>query len=204
MRALFLNATLKPSPEGSNTGMLIDVVAEELQSAHGVETEVVRLVDHDIAPGVVSEEARPGDEWPSLHEKVVAADILVVGTPTWLGQPSSVSKRALERMDAMISETREDGTPVAFNRVAGVIVTGNEDGAHHCISEISGALIDVGYTIPGQAWTYWNKGPGPGSEEYGSTDDREWTHETGRAMAHVLAHTARALAAHPIPKPPNA
>lgn len=81
---------------------------------------------------------------------------------------------------------------------------GNEDGAHHCIAEMAGAAIDIGFTVPGQAWTYWNKGPGPGEEEYLNTDDKEWTHTTGDAMAHVLVHTARALAATPIPKPPNA
>jgi multimeric flavodoxin WrbA len=204
MRALVLNATLKPSPEDSNTGMLAGFVGGVLSSEHGVEVEHVRLVDHDIAPGVVSEAVRPGDEWPALHDKILAADILIVATPTWLGQPSSVAKRALERMDGMISETGDDGTPVAFNRVAGVIVTGNEDGAHHCIAEISGALVDIGYTIPGQAWTYWNKGPGPGDEEYGSTDERDWTHDTGRSMAHVLVHTARALQASPIPELANA
>lgn len=107
----------------------------------GIDVEHVRLVDHDIAPGVVSEEVRAGDEWPALRRRILEAEILVIATPTWLGQPSSVAKRALERMDALLSET-DDGTPVAMNRVAGVIVTGNEDGAHHCIAEISGALIE--------------------------------------------------------------
>jgi multimeric flavodoxin WrbA len=204
MRALFLNATLKPSPEPSNTGKLAEVVGGFLTEQHGVDVEHVRLVDHDIAPGVVSESVREGDAWPQVRVRILAADILVLATPTWLGQPSSVVKRALERMDAFISETRGDGTPVAFNRVAGFVVTGNEDGAHHCIADMAQAVIDLGYTVPGQAWTYWNKGPGPGEEEYGNTDEVEWTHRTGEAMAHVLAHTARALAATPIPKPPNA
>ena len=132
---------------------------------------------------------------------LLRCEILILATPTWLGQPSSVAKRTLERIDAFLSETSADGTPVAFNRVAGVIVTGNEDGAHHCISEIAGALIDIGYTIPGQAWTYWNKGPGPSEEEYGRSDDVHWTHHTGRSMAHVLVHAARALAAGPVPAP---
>ena len=105
-----------------------------------------------------------GDEWPAIRERLVASEILVIATPTWIGRPSSVAQRVLERMDAMLSETDDDDRPVAYNRVAGVVVTGNEDGAHHVISEISGALIDIGYTIPAQAWTYWNKGPGPGDE----------------------------------------
>ena len=98
----------------------------------GVTTDTIRLADHQIDPGVVSENVSDGDEWPGIRERILKADILVVATPTWLGQPSSVSKRALERMDAFISETKEDGeTPIAYDRVAGVVVVGNEDGAHH-------------------------------------------------------------------------
>lgn len=203
MRAIFLNATLKPSPEPSSTEELCRYVADRL-AEHDVTCEHIRLVDRRIDPGVVSEAVSDGDHWPGVRERILAADIVVFGTPTWLGQPSSVVKRALERMDAMIAETDEDGVPVLFNRVAGVVVVGNEDGAHHCIAEIAGAAIDLGLTVPGQAWTYWNKGPGPGEEEYRTTGDREWTHSTGDAMAHVLAHAARALSAAPIPKPPNA
>jgi multimeric flavodoxin WrbA len=203
VKALLLNATLKRSPEKSSTGALNAYVGDQLVRL-GTEIEHVRLADHVIEPGVVSEAIRDGDEWPALHAKVLAADIVVFGTPTWLGQPSSIVKRALERLDALISETSDDGTPAAFNKVAGFVVVGNEDGAHHCIAEMAGAAIDIGFTVPGQAWTYWNKGPGPGEEEYVTTDDRAWTHSTGDAMAHVLVHTARALAATPIPKPPNA
>jgi multimeric flavodoxin WrbA len=203
MKALFLNGTLKPSPETSNTGALAQFVGARL-AEHGVEVEHVRLVDHDIAPGVVSEAVRAGDGWPAIHDQVLAADIVVLATPTWLGQPGSVVKGALERMDAMLSETDDSGTPVAYNKVVGCIVTGNEDGAHHVIAELAQAAIDIGFTVPGQAWTYWNKGPGPSEEEYLSSDEQEWTHSTGAAMAHVLFHAATALAAHPIPKPPNA
>jgi multimeric flavodoxin WrbA len=201
MRALCLNCTLKRSPEPSNTESLADVVMSALR-AEGVETEEVRLVDHQIDPGVVSEAVSDGDQWPAIREQVVAADILVVATPTWLGQPSSVAKRALERMDAMLSETREDGeTPIAYGRVAGVVVTGNEDGAHHVIAEIAGALIDIGYTIPGQAWTYWNKGPGPGDEEWLTTDEREWSTTTGKTAAQNLLAVAKALQDVALPAP---
>ncbi|HEV6955298.1 MAG TPA: NADPH-dependent oxidoreductase, partial [Promicromonospora sp.] len=110
-------------------------------------------------------------------------------------------QRMLERMDAMLSETADDGTPVAYNRVAGVVVTGNEDGAHHVISEISGGLADIGYTIPGQAWTYWNQGPGPGDEYPDTEHGHEWSASTGRLMAHNLYAVASALAAHPVPAP---
>ena len=203
MRALFLNGTLKRSPEESSTGALSAYVGGRLEEA-GVEVGHVRLADRHIEPGVVSEPLSDKDEWPAIRELVIAADIVVFATPTWLGQPSSIIKAALERLDAMLSETSDDGTPLAFNKVAGYLVVGNEDGAHHCIAEMAGAANDVGFTNPGQNWTYWNKGPGPGDEEYLTTDDREWTHTTGDTMAHVLLHTARALAAQPIPAPPGA
>jgi multimeric flavodoxin WrbA len=201
MRAICLNCTLKRSPEPSNTESLAQVVLEPLRD-EGVEIDQVRLVDHVIEPGVVSEAVTDADEWPAIRERLLAADILVIATPTWLGQPSSVAKRALERMDALLSETHDDDeTPIAYGRVAGVVVTGNEDGAHHVIAEIAGALIDIGYTIPGQAWTYWNKGPGPGDEEWLTTDERDWSTSTGRTAARNLLAVARALSATPLPAP---
>lgn len=203
MRAIVLNGTLKPSPEDSNTEALSRFVLGVL-AEHGVEGEHVRLVDHEIPPGVSSEAQSDGDQWPAIREKVLASDIVILATPTWLGQVSSVTKLAMERMDAFLSESDDDGVPVAFNKVAGFVVTGNEDGAHACIAAMAQGLIDLGFTVPGQAWTYWNKGPGPGGEQYLNSGEKEWTHETGKAMAHVLVHTARALSANPIPKPPNA
>jgi hypothetical protein len=104
-------------------------------------------------------------------------------------------------MDAMLSEEDDDGRPVAYNRVAGVVVTGNEDGAHHVISEISGGLADIGYTIPGQAWTYWSRGPGPGDEYLDSDEGKDWSHSTGRAAAGNLVAVARALEANPVGPP---
>lgn len=202
MKALTLNCTLKRSPEESNTGALASVVEEALHG-HGVETDQIRLADHTIEPGVVSEAVTDADEWPAIRERILGADILIVATPTWLGQPSSIAKRALERMDAMLSETRADGTPVAYNRVAGVVVTGNEDGAHHVIAEVSQALNDIGYTCPGQNWTYWNKGPGPGEEEWLTTSDREWTITTGKTAAQNLVAVAKGLQASPLPAPPS-
>ena len=152
MKALFLNATLKRSPEPSSTGALNEYVGEQ-PAKHDVEVEHVRLADHVIEPGVVTEAVSDADEWPALHDRILAADIVVFGTPTWLGQPSSIIKRVLERLDALLSETSDDRTPAAYNRVAGFIVVGNEDGAHHCIAEMAGAAIDIGFTVPGQAWT---------------------------------------------------
>lgn len=197
MKALVLNCTLKPSPEPSNTEALARVVMEAL-GKKDVETELVRVVDHDVRPGVSSDEGE-GDEWPAIREKLLGAEILLVATPTWLGRPSSVAQRVLERMDALLSEEDDEGRPVAYNRVAGVVVTGNEDGAHHVIAEISGGLADIGFTIPGQAWTYWNRGPGPGDSYLESAEGREWSHTTGQAAAANLVAVARALADRPIP-----
>ncbi|HEX5711975.1 MAG TPA: NAD(P)H-dependent oxidoreductase [Solirubrobacterales bacterium] len=201
MKALILNCTLKASPQRSNTGVLAGVVGAKLGEL-GVEVDEVRVVDHEVKPGVSSDEGE-GDAWPGIRRRVLDAEILVFASPTWLGRPSSLAQRALERMDAMLSEQDEEGRPVAYNRVAGVVVTGNEDGAHHVISEISGALGDIGFTIPGQAWTYWNRGPGPGDDYLDSEAGHEWSHATGKAAAVNLHAAAAALAANPIPAPPS-
>lgn len=199
MRAVVLNCTLKPSPEPSNTDALARVVVDALVG-HGVEVSTVRLADHHLPPGVESD-LGDGDDWPAIRARVLDAEILVVATPTWVGHPSSYAQRALERMDAMISETDDDGRPVAYNRVAGVVVTGNEDGAHHVVSEVAGALVDIGFTIAPQGWTYWNRGPGPGPS-YAETDEgHDWSASTGRAMAQNLVGVARALAAAPLGSP---
>ena len=201
MRAVVLNCTLKRSLEPSNTEALAKVVSDAL-AGHGVEVRTFRVVDHAILPGVVTD-AGEGDDWPMLHEELLGAEILVMATPTWVGHPSSIAQRVLERMDAMISETDGEDRPVAYNRVAGVVVTGNEDGAHHVTSEIAGALGDIGYTVPGQAWTYWHLGPGAGPNYTDTDQGHDWSHSTGRAMASNLVAVASALAKSPIPAPPS-
>lgn len=197
MRAVVLNCTLKKSPDESNTDKLAQVVIDELTKLD-VEVTSFRLADHEIPPGVATD-LGGGDEWPHVHQLLLDSEILVFATPTWVGHPSSIAQRALERMDAMISETDDSGRPVAYNRVAGVVVTGNEDGAHHVISEIAGGLGDIGYTIPGQAWTYWNRGPGPGPSYSETSEGHAWSAETGRTMAANLHAVAQALAERPIP-----
>ena len=201
MKALVINCTLKESPEPSNTEALAGVVVEALRKEN-VKVAEVRAVDRSILPGVETEMGE-GDDWPAIHDQVLDSEILIIATPTWVGRPSSVAQRVLERMDAMIAETDDEERPVAYNRVAAVLVTGNEDGAHHVISEVSGALGDIGFTIPGQSWTYWNKGPGPG-EDYSETDEgHDWSHETGRAAAANLLAVAQALADEPMTAPPG-
>ena len=198
MRALVLNCTLKPWPEPSNTEALARVLMRAWENA-GIGCELVRLVDQDVKPGVKSDMGE-GDAWPAIREKIVAADILLMATPTWLGQQSSVCMRALERMDAMLSETKPDGRPIAFDKVAGVVVTGNEDGAHHIVGTVSQALIDIGFTVPGQAWTYWHLGPGPGPDYLEDDKGHEWSDRTGRNAARIMASVAVALQAHPMPQ----
>jgi multimeric flavodoxin WrbA len=201
MRAVVINCTLKPSPEKSNTEALAGLVAAELRERK-VDVDLVRAVDLNLRPGVLSDMG-DGDEWPRVHDLLLNAQILIIATPTWVGHPCSIAQRVIERMDAMISETDDVGRPVAYNRVAGVVVTGNEDGAHHVISEINGALCDIGYTIPGQAWTYWNKGPGPGVSYLDTEDGHDWSAKTGRAMAANLVAVAEALVARPMTAPPT-
>lgn len=197
MRAVILNCSLKKSPEPSNTELLARSVAAGLRE-RGVDVVSYRVADHAIPPGVQTDLGE-GDEWPRLHDELLNAEILVMASPTWLGHPSSVAQLVLERMDAMLAETDEQQRPVAYNRVAGVVVTGNEDGAHHVISEIAGALGDIGYTVPGQAWTYWNMGPGPGPSFTDTDHGHKWSTETAAAMAHNLHAVAHALQQTPIP-----
>ncbi|NJC42396.1 multimeric flavodoxin WrbA [Brevundimonas alba] len=191
MKALILNCTLKPSPETSSTEALARVLMAELEKG-GAQTELVRLVDLNIKPGVKTDQGE-GDDWPAVHDKILAADILVVATPTWLGQHSSVCMRALERMDAMLSETDDEGRGVAMNRVAGVVVTGNEDGAHHIVASVCQALIDVGFTVPGQSWTYWHLGPGPGPNYVDTEKAHDYSDRLARNAARNLLAVAKVL-----------
>lgn len=154
LKALALNATLKTgSSEPSSTDRMLSLVGEAL-AREKVEMATIRLADHNILPGVKSNEGA-ADAWHGIRRMILAADILIFGTPIWIGQPSSVAKRALERMDAFLSETDERHRMVSYGRVAAVAVVGNEDGAHHVSAEIYQALNDVGFTIPANAVVYW-------------------------------------------------
>lgn len=198
MRCTVLSCTLKPSSETSNTEVLAGKLTTVLQTL-GVDCEVIRLVDLNIKPGVKSDQGE-GDDWPMVRQKILSSEILVIATPTWLGQQSSVCQRALERMDAMLSEQAPDGRPVAFDRVAGIVITGNEDGAHHIVGTVAQCLIDIGFTVPGQAWTYWHLGPGAGPD-YTETDQaHDWSDMLARNAARLLESTARALQAVPLPR----
>lgn len=192
LRALAINCSLKSGSETSSTELLVGEVLEELTD-HGVGADPpIRVVDLDVRPGVTSDEG-DGDEWPALRERILAADILVFGTPIWLGQPSSVAKRVLERMDAMLSETDDEDRMITFDRVAIVCVVGNEDGAHHVSAELFQGLNDVGFTIPAAGVTYW-VGEAMQGIDYKDKDPKpEKTRVTTRTAASNAAHLARLL-----------
>lgn len=193
LAALALNCTLKASGAASSTDKLLREVLAEL-GRHEISGEVVRVVDLDIRPGVTSDEG-PGDDWPALRKKILAADILVFGTPVWLGQPSSVARRVLERMDAFLGETDDKKRTPSFGKVAVVAVVGNEDGAHHYHAEIFQALNDVGFTLAAGAGTYW-VGEAMGSTDYKDLDKPyDKTVQATRMLASNAAHLAGLLKA---------
>ena len=197
LTALVLNCTLTRSPDPSSTALIADEVLAAL-AEHGVRGEQVRVVDHDVRFGVETDMG-DGDAWPAIRERVLAADVVVLATPIWLGQPSAVAKMVLERLDAEISETDDEGRMLTYGTVAGVAVVGNEDGAHHTSAEVYQALNDVGFTLPANAVTYW-VGEAMGGTDYRDLDEKpEATQGTTRTLAANLAHLARLLRDAPYP-----
>jgi multimeric flavodoxin WrbA len=172
LRALFVNCTLKRSPEPSHTQGLIEV-SRSIMERHGVAVEVLRAVDHDIATGTwpdMTEHGWPTDEWPAIYHKVLQADILVLGGPIWLGDNSSVMKRVIERLYACSSLLNQAGQYAYYGRVGGCLITGNEDGIKHCAMNVLYSLQHLGSTIPPQADAGWigEAGPGPSYLDPGS------------------------------------
>lgn len=191
LRALALVCSLKPSPDPSSSDVMARQVLDAL-AGHGVQGEVVRVVDHDVRPGV-EVDMGDGDAWPAIREKLMAADILVVSTPTWVGHMSSVAQRVIERLDGELSETGDDGRPLISGKVAAVAVVGNEDGAHKITADLMQALDDIGFTIPAQAATYWND-QAMGSTDYKDLDETpEAVASTTATLAANTAHLARLL-----------
>lgn len=189
LKALVLCCTLKPSPAESSSELLGREILTALADSD-VDGEVVRVVDHDVKFGVTTDEG-DGDQWPSIREKLMASDILVIATPIWLGQPASVCKMVLERLDAELSETDDEGRMQTYGKVAVVAVVGNEDGAHHVVAEVLQALNDVGFTIPASAGTYWVGEAMQGTDynEAGSKPDTTGAAtKTAAANAAHLAH----------------
>ncbi|AVL97808.1 NAD(P)H-dependent oxidoreductase [Microbacterium paraoxydans] len=197
LTALAISCTLKPSPASSSSDLLARQLLDAL-AEHGVTGELVRAVDLDIRPGV-EKDMGDGDQWPGLRQRVLDADILVFVTPTWMGQHSSVAQRVLERLDAELGETDEQGRPILFDKVAIAGVLGNEDGAHHISAILFQALNDIGYTIPAQTSVYWN-GEAMQTVDYKDLDETPEAVSSAIATAtRNAAHLARQLTAQAYP-----
>jgi multimeric flavodoxin WrbA len=191
LQALALNCTLTPSPEASSTELLARQLLGALES-HGVGGELIRVVDHDVRFGVSPDEGN-GDAWPGIRQTVLAADILVMATPVWMGQPSSVAKMVLERLDAELSETDDAGRMTTYDKVGLVAVVGNEDGAHHVSAEIYQALNDTGFSLAPNAVTYWVGQAMQGTDYQDLDETPEETDGTTRTAARNAVHLARLL-----------
>jgi len=195
LKAMFLNGTLKRSPEVSNTGGLIEVSAS-IMRRRGVEVEVLRAIDHDIATGVYPDMTDHGwatDEWPQIWERVRAANILVIAGPIWLGDNSSITKQVIERLYAQSGQLNEQGQYAFYGRVGGALITGNEDGVKHCTMNILYSLQHLGYVIPPQADAGWigEVGPGPSYLDEGSGGpENDFTNRNTTFMTWNLMHLA--------------
>ncbi len=195
LRALVLVCSLSPSPAPSSSEKLARQVLDEM-AGHGVTGEVVRVVDHDVKPGV-EVDMGDGDAWPAIREQLMAADILVVATPTWVGHMSSVAQRVLERLDGELSETDDSGRPLVTGKVAVTVVVGNEDGAHKITADLMQGLNDIGFTIPAQGGTYWNDVAMGGRDYLDLEETPEAVASTNATLAENAAHLARLLKAAP-------
>lgn len=191
LKALTLVGTLKPSPAHSSSDKIAHDIDAELQK-YDVHNTFIRLVDYDIKPGVETDMGN-GDEWPKIRDLLLDADILVVATPTWVGQMSSETLRVLERLDAELSEENEQGLPSMFGKVATVAVVGNEDGAHKISADLFQGLNDIGFTLPAQAVTYWND-QAMGSIDYQDLPEvPENTASATATLARNAVHLAKLL-----------
>ena len=197
LRVLALVATLSPSPKPSSSQLLAEQTLAEFAQL-GCTTELVRVVDHPVRFGV-EKDMGDGDAWPSIRDKVLAADVLLISTPIWMGQPSSVCKMVLERLDAEISETDDEGRMSTYGKVAAVAVVGNEDGAHHTSAEVFQALNDVGYSLAPNAVTYWVGRAMEGTDFNELREVPEQTAGTTRTLAVNSVHLARLLQAQQYP-----
>ena len=197
LTAIALICSLTPSPGPSSSELLARHVLNELHT-HGVGTTSLRVVDHNMMPGVQIDMG-DGDAWPGIRDSILAADILVLATPIWMGHPCSLAQRVIERLDADLSETDDAGRPIMYGKVAIVAVVGNEDGAHKVNADMQQALNDVGFTIPAQGGTYW-VGEAMHTVDYKDLDNvPEKTAATTAAAARNAAHLAQALTTSPYP-----
>ncbi|MFJ5812055.1 flavodoxin family protein [Streptomyces sp. NPDC093093] len=197
LRAVALVCTLSPSPKPSSSQLL----AEQTMSAlaeHGVTGKTIRIADHDVKPGVETDMG-DGDAWPEIRQAVLAADILILSTPIWLGHASSIAQRVLERLDAEISETDDEGSMLTYGKVAAVCVVGNEDGAHKVSADLFQGLNDVGFSLAPNAVTYWVGEAMQGTDYQDLDKTPEETAGTTKTLAANTAHLARQLKVAPYP-----
>ena len=192
--AVLLNCSLKSKTDDtSSTDRLLAELSEALRGEDVGIDGPIRIADEDVLPGVSSDEG-PGDGWPAIRQRILDADILVLGTPIWLGHTSSLAQRVLERLDAFLGETDDEGRMISYDRVAIAAVVGNEDGAHHVSAELFQGLNDVGFTIPAGGVTYW-VGEAMHKTDYkdlSATPDK--VDSSTKTLARNAAHLARALA----------
>ncbi|MEV6689839.1 NAD(P)H-dependent oxidoreductase [Streptomyces sp. NPDC051130] len=193
LRAVALVCSLTPSPGRSSSQLLAEQTMEAL-GEHGVSGEVIRVVDHDVKPGVRADMG-DGDAWPEIRRTILASDILVISTPIWVGHPSSVAQRVLERLDAELSETDDEGRLLTYGKVAAVCVVGNEDGAHKVGADLFQGLNDVGFSLAPGAVTYWVGEAMQGTDYQDLDKTPEETAGTTATLAANTAHLARCLKA---------
>ncbi|MFF1374818.1 flavodoxin family protein [Streptomyces sp. NPDC058308] len=199
MRALALVCTLSPSPAASSSDRLAGQVLAELAKRE-VTVESVRIADHDVKPGIGADMG-DGDAWPALREKVLAADILLVATPIWLGHPSSICQRVLERLNADSSETDDQGRPLFYGKAAAVAVVGNEDGAHKVSADVFQGLNDVGFSLAPGAVTYWVGEAMQGTDYQDLDETPDSVASTTRTLAANTVHLASLLQGAPYQAP---
>lgn len=198
LKAVYINCTLKQSPRQSHTQGLIDV-SKNIMKNEGVTVDDIRFIDHDVAFGVQPDMTKEGvakDEWPTLFERIFEADIIIVGTPIWLGEKSSVCQKLIERLYSMSGKTNDKGQYLFYGKVGGCIITGNEDGVKHCAMGILYALQHVGYSIPPQADAGWigEVGPGPSYlDDVSDAKNNDFTNRNTTFMTYNLLHLANML-----------
>lgn len=201
LKALILNATLKSSEEKSHTEALAEKV-QEIYKDEKIDSEIIRLADYNIAYGI-SPDMGEGDEWPLIFEKVKESDILIIGTPLWLGEKSSIATLAIERLYGSSGETNDKGQAIYYNKVGGVIVTGNEDGAKHASASVLYGLSHIGLVIPPNVDVYWVGEAGPGPSYIDAGQDNDFTKKHVEMLAYNTIHMAKTLRSNPIPAKGN-
>ena len=203
LKSIAINCSLKKrQDEPSSTDKMIELIAGELAKHDVAFSETLRLSEYNILPGVTSDEG-DGDDWPDIRSRILDADVLIFGTPIWLGQMSSIAKRVLERMDAFLGETDERGRMPSFGKLAVAAIVGNEDGAHNVTADLFQALNDEGWTIPAGAACYW-VGEAMHKTDFKDLEEvPDLVQQTAAMLASNAAHLARLLGDRPYPGVPK-